>query len=413
MVNSKKPVVAIIPARGGSKGLPGKNIRLLGEHPLIAYSVASCLAASKIDRVIVSTDNQQIADVACAYGAEAPFLRPAELSTDLAPDFPLFAHALQWLQQHESYEPSIVVQVRPTTPFRPQGFLDQSVELLQSDAMADSVRAVTRPNQNPYKMWTCDDQSYLNPLVPSEHAEPYNMPRQLLPQAVWQTGHVDVIRRETILNKESLTGDCIKSVLVDSAFVVDIDRLDDLQYAEFMLQNNKLDIDWPKSPGPHADPLSVLNPVRLTVLDFDGTLTDDRVWVDQDGRESVVCSRRDGQGLEMLAAAGMEIIVISKERNPVVARRCEKLKIACWQGVDDKLALLQKLLAERKVDANETVYIGNDVGDLACMRHVGYSFAPADAHPDALKEADLILTYSGGRGAVREMCEILLERMQS
>ena len=115
----------------------------------------------------------------------------------------------------------------------------------------------------------------------------------------------------------------------------------------------------------------------------------------------------------MLAAAGMEILVISKEKNPVVARRCEKLRIACWQGVDDKLTLLQKLLAERNVDVKETVYIGNDVGDLACMRHVGFSFAPADAHPDVLNEASWVLNYSGGRGAVREMCEILLERMES
>ena len=413
MVNSISSVVAVIPARGGSKGLPGKNIRSLGRHPLIAYSVASCLAAKTIDRVIVSTDNQEIADVACAYGAEAPFLRPAELSTDLAPDFPLFVHALEWLQQHEGYEPSIVVQVRPTTPFRPQGLLDQSVQLLQSAPSADSVRAVARTIQNPYKMWTCGEDGALNPLLQSEHAEPYNMPRQLLPETMWQTGHVDVVRRETILNKNSLTGDRIKPVLVDSAFVVDIDRLEDLQYAEYMLQNNKLDIDWPTKTTTHSDPLLIPDPVRLTVLDFDGTLTDDRVWVDQDGRESVVCSRRDGQGLEMLAAAGMEILVISKEKNPVVARRCEKLRIACWQGVDDKLTLLQKLLAERNVDVKETVYIGNDVGDLACMRHVGFSFAPADAHPDVLNEASWVLNYSGGRGAVREMCEILLERMES
>ena len=413
MVNSKGPVLAIIPARGGSKGLPGKNIRLLGRHPLIAYSVASCLAARAIDRVIVSTDNQEIADVARSYGAEAPFLRPAELSTDLSPDLPLFVHALEWLKQNEGYEPSMIVQVRPTTPFRPQGLLDQSVRLLQSDTRADSVRGVTRPSQNPYKMWTCDNDAYLSPLVPSEHEEPYNMPRQLLPQAVWQTGHVEVIRRETILDKKSLTGDRIKSVMVDSAFVVDIDRLEDLQYAEYMLGKNNLDFDMPTLSGTPAVSVSIPDSVRLTVLDFDGVLTDDRVFVDQDGTESVVCSRRDGQGLEMLAAAGMEIIVISKERNPVVARRCEKLRIKCWQGVDDKLTLLQKLLAERKVDAKETVYVGNDVGDLACMRHVGFSFAPSDAHPDALSEAGLVLSYPGGRGAVREVCEILLNGIKS
>jgi len=139
---------------------------------------------------------------------------------------------------------------------------------------------------------------------------------------------VDVIRRETILDKKSLTGERIKSVMVDSAFVVDIDRLEDLQYAEYMLSKDNLDLDLPTLSGTHAVPVSVPNQVRLTVLDFDGTLTDDRVWVDQDGRESVVCSRRDGQGLEMLKAAGMEIIVISKERNPVVAQRCEKMKQA-------------------------------------------------------------------------------------
>ena len=404
--DSQGPVLAIIPARGGSKGLPGKNIRLLGQHPLIAYSVASCLAAETIDRVIVSTDNQQIADVACDYGAEAPFMRPADLATDLAPDYPLFFHALQWLHKEEGYEPSMVVQVRPTTPFRPQGFLDRSVQLLQSDPNADSVRAVTRPSENPYKMWTCDEEAYLRPLLSSEHAEPFNMPRQLLPQSFWQTGHVDVIRRETILDKKSLTGERIKSILVDSAFVIDIDRLEDLQYAQYMLRQNNLNLDLPKRAGPSAIPIP--DPVRLTVLDFDGTLTDDRVWVDQDGHESVVCSRRDGMGLEMLAAAGMEIIVISKERNPVVARRCEKLSIAYWQGVDDKLALLKELLAERKVEPNEAVYVGNDVGDLACMRHVGFSFAPSDAHPDVLKEANLISTCPGGRGAVREVCEILL-----
>lgn len=413
MVNSKGPVLAIIPARGGSKGLPGKNIRLLGRHPLIAYSVASCLASHTIDRVIVSTDNQKIADVACAYGAEAPFMRPADLATDMAPDLPLFAHALEWLQREEGYEPSIVVQVRPTTPFRPHGLLDQAVQLLQSDARADSVRAITPASQTPYKMWTCDDQEYLRPLLQTEHAEPYNMPRQLLPQAFWQTGHVDAIRRETILDKKSLTGERIKSVLVDSSFVVDIDRLEDLQYAEYMLSKDNLDLDLPALSGSKTVPVSVPDPVRLTVLDFDGTLTDDRVWVDQDGRESVVCSRRDGQGLELLAAAGMEIIVISKEKNPVVARRCEKLKIACWQGVDDKLTLLKKLLAERKVDAQETVYVGNDVGDLACMRHVGFSFAPADSHPDVLNEAGLVLSYPGGQGAVREVCEILLAKMKS
>jgi len=105
--------------------------------------------------------------------------------------------------------------------------------------------------------------------------------------------------------------------------------------------------------------------------------------------------------------------VLSKERNPVVARRCEKLRIACHQGIDDKLSVLKQLLADRKLDPQEAAYVGNDVSDLACLRHVGFSFAPADAHPDVLSEVDRISSYPGGRGAVREVCEILLTGMNS
>ncbi len=113
----KRPeVLAVIQARGNSKGLPNKNLHPLQGRPLVAYSVASALGASGVTRTIVSTDSKVIADAACAYGAQAPFLRPAELAADDTPDYPLFEHALAWLWEHERYRPDIVVQVRPTTP---------------------------------------------------------------------------------------------------------------------------------------------------------------------------------------------------------------------------------------------------------------------------------------------------------
>ena len=411
MVARTEPVLAIVPARGGSKGLPSKNVRPLGGHPLIAYSVASGLAAKTIDRVIVSTDSERIAEIACSYGAEAPFLRPEELASDTAPDLPLFEHALGWLREHEGYEPSIVVQIRPTSPFRPQGFVDEAVRLLQSDANADSVRAVTHPKQHPSKMWTRDEGEYLRPLLESSHPEPYNLPRQLLPEVFWQTGHVDVIRTDTILKKDSLTGDSVRSIFVDSAFVVDIDRLEDLHFAEYLLERGALDIDL---PGPSSRPSSRLSPnTRLVVLDFDGTMTDDRVWVDQDGRETVACSRSDGMGLETLSKAGIEAFVLSKEENPVVARRCEKLGVSFRQGVADKLSALREILAERKIEARDVVYAGNDINDLGCMHLVGFSFAPADAHPEVKEQAGRVLTRPGGRGAIRELCEIVLANLKT
>ena len=122
----------------------------------------------------------------------------ADAASDSATDFPLFDHAIEWLRTNEGYEPDLVVQLRPTTPFRPRGFLDQAIALLAANDRADCVRAVVSPNENPFKMWTRTSEGYLKPLVPTDFIEQYNMPRQALPQAWWQTGHVDVIRRTTI-----------------------------------------------------------------------------------------------------------------------------------------------------------------------------------------------------------------------
>lgn len=159
------------------------------------------------------------------------------------------------------------------------------------------------------------------------------------------------------------------------------------------------------------DRLAVLpERVAALVMDFDGVLTDNRVIVDQNGVESVACSRGDGFGLELLRKAGLPLLVISKERNPVVAARCEKLRIPCLQGVDDKLTMLQTWASERGFGAAELVFVGNDVNDLECLQWVGCAVAVQDSHPDVLKAAHLVLEHEGGKGAVRELCELILLR---
>ncbi len=399
-------VLAIVQARGGSKGVPGKNLRLLGGHPLVAYSIISGKAAHLIDRVLISTDDPAIAEAGRAYGAEAPFFRPVEAASDSATDFPLFDHALEWLRVNEGYEPALVVQLRPTTPFRPRGFLDQAVALLASNDRADSVRAVTPPNENPFKMWTRSTEGHLKPLVPTDYTEPYNMPRQALPQAYWQTGHVDVMRRQTIVEKRSLTGDVVLPIEVDRRYVVDIDRLADFDHAEVLLREQRLDIDFPSGAGRRRRDLP--SPVELLVLDFDGTMTDDRVWVDQDGRESVSAHRGDGMGLSMLTKAGIPTVVLSTEVNPVVRRRCEKLKLPCVQGLASKREAFEAEVSRRGVNVENTIYVGNDINDLECARLAGFFIAVADAHSLLRAEADWITVRRGGYGAVREVCDLIL-----
>jgi len=239
-------VAAIIPARGGSKGIPRKNLLPLGDVPLIAYSIASALAAHSISRVIVSTDDAEIATIARAWGAEVPFMRPANLATDDAPDYPLFEHALHWMADHEGYHPEVVVQLRPTTPLRPRGMLDSAINMLVEDPCADCVRGMTRPNQNPYKMWRlADDVRYVTPLLDTELPEPYNVPRQNLPMVLWQTGHVDVFRSRTLREARSITGERVRHVLIDPRYCVDIDTAKDFEYAAWLLKTGGLDIDVP------------------------------------------------------------------------------------------------------------------------------------------------------------------------
>jgi YrbI family 3-deoxy-D-manno-octulosonate 8-phosphate phosphatase len=402
---TKREVLAIVPARGGSKSIPKKNIRPFAGHPLLAYSIAAGLQASLVDRVIVSTDDEETAEIARQYGAEVPFLRPAELALDSTPDLPVFEHALSWLEREEAYVPEWIVQLRPTTPVRPLDCVDRGITILRNHPQADSVRAVIPSGQNPYKMWRISEKGQLLPLMNEDFHEPYNMPRQDLPATYWQTGHLDVFRREVLYKKESLTGDVILPLIIDPGYNVDIDNPLDWERAEWNLIHGDLEV---VRPGHKPRPLPEV--IELIVLDFDGVFTDNRVWIDADGREMVAANRSDGWGIARLKEAGFEIVVLSTEVNPVVAARCSKLDIEAVHGVELKAPVLKRLIKDRKVDPGRTIYLGNDVNDLPCFPIVGCALVVADAHPQAKAKADLVLQKRGGYGALRELSDVLIAR---
>jgi CMP-N-acetylneuraminic acid synthetase len=249
---SSGEVLAIIPARGGSKGIPRKNIRLFAGYPLIAFSIAAARQAKNVTRVIVSTDDEEIAAVAQSFGAETPFLRPAELAADKTTDLPVFQHALAWLEDHDGYRPEIVLHLHPTSPVRPLGCLDQAIETLRAYPEATCVRSVVTPNQTPYKMWQIEASSgHMVPLVsiPGIH-EAYNTPRQLLPPAYLQTGHVNAIS-PAVIRAGSMTGEVIYPLIVEAQFEVDLDTLDDWQHGEWMVAFTELDMVWPEKQSGH------------------------------------------------------------------------------------------------------------------------------------------------------------------
>jgi len=249
-MSTRKPeILAIVPARGGSKGLPGKNIRHLAGHPLIAFSIAAGLQSYLIDRVICSTDNAQIAQIAESYGAEIPFLRPAELAEDDTSDLPVFKHALQFLEEKESYCPEIVVQIRPTSPIRFLKEIDSAVQKLIDCPKADSLRSICPPSNNPFKMWTINNNGTMSPLLEVEGIdEPYNSPRQCLPQVWWQTGMIDVMRRRTIVEMSSMTGRQIAPFCIDSRYAIDIDNEEGLLAAERLMEGLPCVHPCPKKP---------------------------------------------------------------------------------------------------------------------------------------------------------------------
>lgn len=403
-------VLAVIPARGGSKGIPRKNIRDFAGYPLIAYSIAAATQSKLVTRTIVSTDDEEIAAVARQYGAETPFLRPAEFAQDNTTDLPVFQHVLSWLKEHEGYIPDVVVQLRPTSPVRPLTCVDDAVNLLLSHPDADSVRGVVEADQCPYKMWLIDSTSgTMSPLLGVEGIpEAYNAPRQKLPKAFWQIGHIDAIRPRAIVEQNSMSGKVIMPLIMDPRFTVDLDNLRDWHQGEQLVKEGGLQMVDPANQR-----RSMPSKVSLLVMDFDGVLTDNRVWVNDKGEESIAANRSDSLGLSILKEkTGIECLVISKERNKVVEARCRKMQVPFIQAVDDKAAALSQVIAEKGLEPSEVIFMGNDTNDLPCFPIAGYTVAPADAHPAVARQADLVLTLNGGHGAVRELCDILLSRLQ-
>jgi YrbI family 3-deoxy-D-manno-octulosonate 8-phosphate phosphatase len=405
-----REILAIIPARGGSKGIPGKNIKDFAGFPLIAYSILAGLRSEWVTRVILSTDDEKIAEIGREWGAEVPFLRPAQFAQDDTLDLPVAKHCLDWLAAHQDYQPDAVVWLRPTSPIRPRACVDDALRLLMAHPEADSVRGVVPAGQNPFKMWKIETgtQTMIPLLGVDGIAEPYNAPRQVLPAVYWQTGHIDALWTKTITEKNSMTGAVILPLMIETRFTVDIDNPSDWKNAEGMLQRDAL---YAEMVDPANRRRGLPEDIKLIVLDFDGVMTDNRVWVDEHGQEMVAANRSDSLGLELLRKrTTIEVMVLSRETNKVVKARCDKLGLPVLQAVLDKKQAIEDVLAEKKLSPSQVVFMGNDTNDLPVFPEVGFAAAPVDAHPEVIRRADLVLSMSGGKGAVRELCDLLLSR---
>jgi YrbI family 3-deoxy-D-manno-octulosonate 8-phosphate phosphatase len=424
--------IAIIPARGGSRGIPRKNLRSVCGKPLLAYTIEHAKATPSIDRVVVSTDDVEIGTVAARYGAEVIW-RPGEISGDRAPSEAALLHALDELAARDGYRPDLVVMLQATSPLRRPDDTERAIATLLEEG-ADSLFSACRVHGF---LWHRDEQGLSS--VAYDYRD--RRMRQDGPEDLLENGSIYVTRHDLLRATSNRLGG---RIAVHRMHVLDSFQVDDpadLALMERLLASSGNGAAAHAAPGATlareanvASAVSAMNTmntvnatnaanaahavdeavpiegldVDLLVLDFDGVMTDDRVLVDQDGVEAVWCHRGDGWGVARLRDAGVPIVVLSTETNPVVAARCEKLRIDVMQSCDDKLRQLRQLAGARGVAASRIAFVGNDVNDLAGLRWVGVPIAVADAAPDVRAACRYVTRRPGGHGAVREVAEWIL-----
>ncbi len=236
-------ILAVIPARGGSKGLPRKNVRMIAGKPLIVWMIEAAKGSKSVTRVIVSTDDTEIAKVAKESGAEVPFMRPEHISQDRSTDVEFLTHALKTLKEKEGYEPDVVLRLPPTSPLCTTDDIDHGIDTLLNDATLDAVRPIHEAPKHPYKLWRiAKDGKHLEPFLPKEvtgHDEPHNLPRQLFPKVYVHTGAMDVMRRDTILKQHSTSGKRLGYFEMTLDHSVNIDTELDFRLAEMLLRERQ------------------------------------------------------------------------------------------------------------------------------------------------------------------------------
>ncbi|MFK0097169.1 cytidylyltransferase domain-containing protein [Streptomyces sp. NPDC091040] len=395
---NRPTVLAVIPARGGSKGVPAKNLARVGGVPLVARAVNACLASGEVTDVVVTTDAPAVAEAARA-AAEAVgesarlhcVQRPEEIAGDTATSEAAVLHALDAYEALRGRTADVVLLVQCTSPFVTREDIDGVAAAVAREG-ADTAVTVAPFHGFLWRDGTAvEDHNY-----GVNHDKRVRPRRQDRPEDLLETGAAYAMDAAGFRTHRHRFFGHTALVRTDPARVLEIDDPHDLARARAL------------APLLDPAPLPTLDDIDAVVLDFDGTQTDDRVLVDSDGRETVAVHRGDGLGIAALRKAGVPLLILSTEQNPVVAARAHKLRVPVLHGVDRKDLALKQWCDEQSLAPERVMYVGNDVNDLPCFALAGWPVAVASAHDSVRAAARAVTTTPGGSGAIREIAAWLL-----
>jgi len=377
--------VAIIPARGGSRGVPRKNVLPVGGVPLVARAVASARAAERVDLVVVSTDDAEIARVAADAGATVVD-RPADIAGSTASSESALLHVLDTLERDGTHVGTVVF-LQATSPFIDARGIDDAVAMVDGGGYDAAFSAFETYGF----LWSRDVDAAAAAI---NHDAAHRPRRQDREPHYLETGAFYAFDAAGFRRAGHRFFGRVGIVEVPELSAVEID-----DHAQLALA---------RAIAPLVDEGTEPVDVDAVVTDFDGVHTDDTALIDAHGDERVRVSRSDGMGVARLRRAGIPVLILSTETHPVVGARAAKLQVEVLQSIDDKAAAIRRWAEARGIPLSRIAYLGNDVNDIPALELVGWPIAVADARPEVRAICRRVLSRRGGDGAVRELAELVL-----
>lgn len=384
-----KTFVALIAARGGSKGIKLKNIRPLAGQPLISWTIQAAKGSRLVDSVFVITDHKQIASVASQQEVEV-ISEPAKLATDHVQQEPVWMFGLKELQRSgRQFDYAVILQ--PTSPLRDAQDVDKAIKKLV-DSGSNSLLSVT---QSKKFIWDASGK----PINYDFKKRPLRQQMTEKDQQYAENGAIYIIATSQLLKTGARLGGKIAYHIMPEERSIDIDTEEDLRLAGLVLR------------GVAPSPKRVAG-IRLLVLDVDGVMTDGGTYWGPHGEVTKHFNKRDGKGIELWRGKGGQVAIITGETGPIIRSRAKQLGIShLYLGnKQDKLAAYEQLKMKLNLKDEQIAYVGDDVQDVSLLNKVGLAFCPSDATPEAKAAVDYVCDKPGGGGCVREITDILLRK---